>query len=730
MWSTPRTRRRTSSTDGPRPTLERLVPSAVLLSVSRTTICRHGVHLLAVVSGLSAWLSTYPGSLSGQGSGWNSERALAIAGRAIEARKYAYADSSLTRFEARVQGHIYFLGEFRGEREVVRADQVALDIRWQAPDRAVQTIVGRRHEVRLPTRIQYHIDHLSLVLDNFGNRIRLGDGDEVWGVLHPAAPGAPLEYEYRLADSLEIRIRDRTARLYRLDVRPIHPERPAVVGSMFVDRETGAIARLRITFTAAAYRDPTLQSIALDLRSALWEGRYWLPAEQDVEITRSLSWLDFPLEGVIRTKLVVLDYDLDGDFSWILGPGQRVASLPESELEDYWMWESRLYDGPLESGDRSDEELSLALRDARSFVRPELLAGGERLKASLPDLSSGLRLRRAEGVLVGGGGRVRLDEDGHLSFWGGYATGAERVEASAALTRSLGVWEASLQAHLRGYRDVGPFTAASGVEQTLGLVFEGEDYTDPFFEDGARVSIGKTLGAGHAELGTSILRQRQADLIVETVMIGRRPLRPVRPIDDGELVAIDGALDLRVGDALGAAWSIRLRGEAATAAIGSFGFTRATLGLLASRDAAGSRWGWSSELVVGASGGDLPAQRLFLLGGRATVPGYEFRAWGGDRVAHWRGDVSRAIAWPWVSLRLSGFAGWADLTEVGSDAAARFGAIPTHGVRTSLGAGIGLFYDILRIDLVRGLEGARPEDPVAGDWVLLLSLDPLLWSIL
>ena len=226
--------------------------------------------------------------------GWNGPRALQLIRRAQEARAYAYADSSLRSFYAEAQGHVYFLGEFRGEREVIRADQLALDVRWQAPDRAVQLIVGRRHEIRLPTDVRYHIDHLALVLDNFGDRIRIGDGDEVSDVLHPAAPASHETYEFRLADSLEIRIRDRTARVFELEVRPVDVRVPGVVGSVFVDRASGAIARMRLTFTKTAYVDRAIVGIVLDLRSAFWDGRYWLPAVQDLEITRSISWFEFP----------------------------------------------------------------------------------------------------------------------------------------------------------------------------------------------------------------------------------------------------------------------------------------------------------------------------------------------------------------------------------------------------------------------------------------------------
>ena len=665
-----------------------------------------------------------------EATAWDSPVALAIARRAIAARAHTYADSSLTRFSAEVQGHVYFLGEFRGEREIVRADQVALDVYWQAPDRALQTIVGRRHEIRLPTNIKYHLDHLSLVLDNFGDRIRLGNGDEVWNVLHPAAPDAVETYAYRLADSLEIRVRDRVARLYELDVRPRDAERPAVVGSMFVDRETGAIARLRITFTRAAYRDPQLESIALDLRSAFWEGRYWLPSDQQLEIRRALSWLDFPLESIIRTRLVVLEYDLDGAPPYELAPGERVASLPAGELDRFWQWESPLYGGPVEEEDRSIEDPGAALDRARSLVRPVDLIGGERLQIALPDASSAFRARRAEGVLVGGGGRARLGDATTASVWGGYATGSERVEARGALDRRLGAWDARVEGHLHGLRDAGFFRPASGVSQTFGLLFAGEDYSDPFFEDGGRASIAHGLGSGRAEVGVAVLRQRGADLIMQTVLIGSRALRPVRPIDEGELVALDVRLDMPLGRGLGTVWSAELAGEAASGAIGSFGFSRATLTLRGEREGLDSPWAWSSRLSVGVAGGDLPAQRLFLVGGRGTLPGYAFRRWGGDRVALWQGELSHALVSPWVRVRLVGAAGWTDLAEPGAAAATRFGVVETPGVRTSAGVGLGLFYDLLRVDLVRGLEGPRRGDPRGGEWELLLSLNPMLWDIL
>lgn len=654
-------------------------------------------------------------------SGWNAARARDIARRAVEARTHAYADSSLRSLRAEAQGHVYFLGEFQGERELVRADQVALDILWQAPDRALQTIVGRRHELRLPTDIQYHIDHLSLVLDNFGDRIRLGEGQEVWNVLHPAARGALEFYEYRLADSLEIRVRDRVAKVYALDVRPSDPSRPGVVGSVYVDRASGAIARMRLTFTGAAYRDPDLESIALDFKSALWEGRYWLPLEQEVEIRREIAWLSFPMGSVIRTRIRVLDYEINQASEYRIAPGERVASLPKPALERFWQWESDLYAGPLAAGDRSDAELAAARRRARELVSPGALLGGERLRLHLPDASSGLRARRAEGVLVGGGGVLRASDRDRLTFWGGYPFGSERPEVDATFHRALGEWRVEVAGRWDRLRDVGE-PAASGLLQTAALAFEGEDYTDPYFERGGGIGFSGPALGGTARIGASFAHHRSADLVMESVLIGQRSLRPVRPIDAGDLTTLETSFDRPLGRSAGTAWRLELRGEAAPAALGDFGYARGTVTLRGERDHPGAAWQWSLRLTAGAAGGDLPAQRLFLLGGRGTLPGHPFRAWGGDRLGLAAVEVSRAVWSPWIRVRGLGAAGWTDLTDVGGGAAERFGVAQTPGTRAAVGVGLGLGWDLLRVDFVRGLDG--------GAWELLLSLNPLLWSVL
>jgi hypothetical protein len=336
--------------------------------------------------------------------------------RAIRARRHAWSDSSLRSFEARAQGHVYYLAGMEGEGEpggapqIVRADQVALSVRWQAPDRAVQTIVGRRSEARLPSGIRYHIDHLTVVLANFGQRIRMGEGTEVRDVLHPLAAGGPDHYDYRLADSMRIRDAEGETRLHRIEVRPKSSSTPGVVGEVHVEAASAAVARMRFTFTPPAYRDEDLARIEIDLENARWEGGYWLPARQSTTIRRESSWLDFPLAGVIRTELVVGDYRINSSEHVQLPRGTRVATLPDPRLRAYDGWREGLYDGSAAREVETADARQLRAR-ARELAQDRWLGGGRRWALHAPDLSSLFRVRRAEGALVGAGGRVRIDDD-------------------------------------------------------------------------------------------------------------------------------------------------------------------------------------------------------------------------------------------------------------------------------------------------------------------------------
>lgn len=649
-------------------------------------------------------------------AGWNSARALEIAASAIRARRHTFADSSLQAFRARAEGHVLFLadlGELAGQ-QLIRADQVALQVAWQAPRRSLQWIVGRRYMNRFPSRIRYHIDHISLVLDNFSDRIEIGEGEEVRDVLHPAALGALDMYQYRLVDSLGIEILGDLTRVYRLELRPACSAAAGAVGTMDVDRDSRAIARLALTFTRASYVDPSVDYVSVELESGHFGRRYWLPVEQRVEIRRQVNWLDFPLGGIIRTRFRILEYDLNPQIRPRLRPGNRVASLPDTVVERFAGWETGLLAGPLEEQWRDSVSLEEVRRRALAIVGGRYLGGNARLRGYLPDISGAVRGRRAEGLLLGAGLRYMLDGRSDLTGWAGYPLARERLEWRLAYRRSIGRSEVRLEGFDDLHTDIGPFVAATGVVSSFGLVIRGEDFVDPYFRDGATLTVTHPLWGGRGSAGLSYEEHSSGSLVADP--IGGVDPRPVRPIRDGEGLRLELGFDRSLGEALSAAWTIRARAE--LAAPGDFDYTRWIVTAKAQPPANGMMREWEATLGAGIVTGSLPPQRLLLLGGRGTVPGYPFREWGGNLAAFINAGMAVVSFDPWVRLRAIAAAGWAELTSAGREAAAALGVESSGGIRASAGAGVGLLYDLLRVEAARGLDD--------GTWEWMVSVNPTL----
>ncbi|HXV86389.1 MAG TPA: hypothetical protein VD793_06805, partial [Gemmatimonadales bacterium] len=163
---------------------------------------------------------------------WNGPAAMALVERAVARRSGGQATGGLQAFEARAHGFVFFLGQLgdglRTPPRLIKADQLVLQVYWRAPDRSKQRIIGWRERSNLPTGMQYHRDHLGIVTNGFGDRIRLGEGDEVRDVPHPLSAGGRALYDFALTDSLTLELPQRSVRVYELAVRPREPEAPRI----------------------------------------------------------------------------------------------------------------------------------------------------------------------------------------------------------------------------------------------------------------------------------------------------------------------------------------------------------------------------------------------------------------------------------------------------------------------------------------------------------------------
>ncbi|HET6232087.1 MAG TPA: hypothetical protein VFE05_18580 [Longimicrobiaceae bacterium] len=662
--------------------------------------------------------------------GWNNPRALELIHRAEVRRATNLADTGMVDYQADARGYVYFYLDRRdiGERTLVKTDQVALDVMWKAPNLSKQRIIGLRDEKKLPTTIQYHQDHLSVVQDNFGDLIRIGDGDEVRDVLHPAAAGGPQVYEYRLADSSAIRLPGGEAvQLYEIQVRPRDPSRPAFIGSVFVDRRMGDIVRMSFTFTSPAYVDRQLDYLNVSLENGLWKGRFWLPSRQQVEIRRQLPELGFPAGGVIRGTMRISNYRFNQGLPLVAFSGPKVVSVPDPQRRAF-PFERGIYEELREEGIGPSTELGDIRRQAAELIRQRMLSGLPALRLDVPAVSQVFRYNRAEGPTVGFGVREHPRERLTLSFDGGWAFGPEHPVLSAGAQWTRPSYRIGGSAFLNTPRDVGVGPVVSGAVNSLTALLAGRDYTDLFYARGGELHGERKVGFGLTG-GLTLRAEDQASASREadfSVFGGSDHFRPVHAIGDG--VMLGGSLSLARSSPSGTAraWSASLTTEGGTLRAdsgGSLNFVRPVLDLgytrrFLARDAA-----LEMEASGGAAFGDLPRQELFRFSGRGTVPGFDFRSFGGDRFALARATASADLLRPWVRGRLMASAGWAGVGDAGRPALSAWGAETTQRPRASIGAGVGLVYDILRLDVHRGM-GA------GGRWEVVVDARPSFWDFL
>jgi hypothetical protein len=270
----------------------------------------------------------------------------------------------------------------------------------------------------------------------------------------------------------------------------------------------------------------------------------------------------------------------------------------------------------------------------------------------------------------------------------------------------------------------------SGAMNTLTSALAGRDYSDLFYASGGTLRLERPVLHGWTgTLAARVEDERSARLETEVSAAG--DFRPVHAIDDGLFYGGAASLSHRSPSGKALAWSATLGVDGGHlddrgVHLGpppAFDFVRPRLELGVTRRwrAAGGRL--DAELSAGAAAGTLPRQALYLVGGRGTLPGYAFRAYGGDHFATLRTTASADLRAPYVRGRLFAGAGWADVGAPGRDALAAWGALPMTAPKYSAGAGVGLFYDILRVDVARGFS-------TGGRWELIIEANPSFWDFL
>jgi hypothetical protein len=640
---------------------------------------------------------------------WDSQEAMTLVERAIARRSAALADTGLTDFSARAHGFVFFLGQLgEGMAEpprLIKADQLELEVYWRAPNRSKQRIIGWRDRPYLPTDINYHRDHLGIVMNNFSDAIRLGEGDEVRDVPHPLAPDGPGLYEFALVDSLEIRLPDRAIQVYELRVRPRDFAGPRLVGSLYVDMTYGDLVRMTFNFTRAAYKDEQLEDISVAIENSLWNGRFWLPLRQEIEIRRRATWLDFPARGIIRGRWEIDSYRFNqglGDDIFTRGP-DIVTVPPEQRARFPWSDSLAVAVRDIASPQRL-MDFAAVRAQATAIARGHVLTRLRQTQPGAGSLSDLVHVNRVEGLALGLGlTRRSADQANEVKLFAGTATATSLVTFAAKGSLRRGATTTQL-ALVRDVRDMGDAPVIARAVNSLAAQEFGADYGDYYLATGAEAGITQALG-GRTSLAAGI-GYRHVDSLVTRYRWARGAFRRPNPgADHGDYSLLRVGLRRQAGSfATERELSGRVEVEAAT---GVRRFVRGYGDLRWQIPAA------AQQFVVRVAGGaatrELPRHRAFMLGGRGTLLGEPFRSRAGRLMAwasaEWHvpagfpeyplgsfgGTGKSATLIPWLA------AGWTGAAVAGHQAPV------SRGVDAAIGLGLSLLHDLLRVDAGLGL---------------------------
>lgn len=641
---------------------------------------------------------------------WNAPEAVALVRRAVERRAEAEADSTLRSYRSRAHGFVFFLAQVgEGLTEpprLVKADELDVEVYWQAPSRSKQVILGWRDGAYLPTDIHYHRDHLGIVTNNFGDMIRVGEGDEVRDVPHPLSGAGPALYDYALGDSLAIRTGAGEVRVRAVEVRPKSFSSPLVVGTLYLDLETAALVRFRFSFTPSAYLDRQLEDISIVLENARFEGRFWLPRRQEVEIRRRTTWLDFPARGIIRGRWEIGEYDLNLAIALATFTGPAIGGLRAPAPDDS-TWGRPLSDAVAEVAAPVNAEDMDALRvEVERIAGARALGGLPASRAAAGSVSDLARVNRAQGLALGFGGLLGLAGTRvQLRPRIGYGTADHRVTGALALTVGRGRTQLRLSAERR-IHDFSELPVIAPVLNSLAAQEGGDDYGDYVLLHTASAGIRHRL-SGRTALSLELaLEESQSVGVAATPANGS--YRPNPSLGAGTHRIVRVALERASG---GIAVRSDLQGRLALeAGEGDDDYLRGT---------AEARWlagaGRTRILArgyLGAGTSRLPAYRAFALGGRGTLMPEPFRAWSGRTAAlaqvEWRLEVP-APAVPLGSFASTGrrmivapflAAGWTERPVSGLGGA-------TGGVRPVAGVALEWFMRLIRLEAGVGLRDGR-----------------------
>ncbi len=232
------------------------------------------------------------------------------------------------------------------DRTVFRAESAAR-VRWDRDDPIIaQVLAGRmQHPAGVEIDADVSVFAVDQLFDPSSDRLLFGltdrDSEDIW-IRHPLASYSEQDYRFRSGDTLTLRLPDgRQVRTVELDLLPRRASPDLLRGTLWIDPETGILARAAFELARTLdivkdghLIDPDLEEIEEDMDEvplamrpiikglifpleldidlavveySLWEFRHWLPSVLRLEGTVRAGIFSVP--GVLEVAYEVLDVE-------------------------------------------------------------------------------------------------------------------------------------------------------------------------------------------------------------------------------------------------------------------------------------------------------------------------------------------------------------------------------------------------------------------------------------
>lgn len=681
-----------------------------------------------------------------------------LVGRA--AKENQRPPSEFHSYTSRIETELSFiLRDSLGRELTGEIEQLATAATWDRNGRYDLRIIGYRSQsVGVPYSAMSVVKGWT-VPSLYGNRLSLGAyfardrrQSDTLRAVHPFAADREQYYRFTGGDTVTIlRAGDRSIPITRVNVHPAFrgaTRLGAFEGEIDLDADRAQIVRMRGQFVTVGRPPSTSERILqkatgavavayVEFVNAEIGGKYWLPAFQRTEFQAGFGLTGqtrpvFRLVSNIR-NIAVRDSGTVETADSLFAPRVAISWAPADSLNAFSQWERSL--GAQTASVHSDDFQDLAPDVWRADGPP-------RFNLFPTTMNRMLRFNRVEGLFTGFAPSVDFRSTmpgltaGAHAGWA-WTEQTARGGAHLSYRRANAIWGARAERSLATTNDFGlPLSDDPGFAALLGSV-DNFDYVD---RRSAMVSLTRVIRA--VDVGLATFQFGVAEDRAERARLTRGPFggktsfRVNRGATEGRYLLGIADLELNpnvTGDFVRPGVGMRVHYEGGS---GDLTWQRAEVMLAARR-----HWGPVSIAAHADAGAVLgsnpPPQRLFELGGNELLPGYDYKAFAGDRAALMRTFASyRFNIWkrpinfvrnavlpaPNPGIAVSAQAGWADLSSPGAIAASNALGMTdgkplsqaTNGMRATVGGGFTLFSDLLHVGVARPVDRPAPWKFVFG----------------